>query len=227
MLAAPWPPASESGALTEIFREIDEELRYEKLQRLWRRYRVVIIALVAGLILGTAGYVGWKDYAEKQAQERARAFAAALDAAAQPDDAAALAALDAVAAGSDGYAALARLQKAAVELRSGNTAGAVAVYESLAADTSVEATFRDLAVVLLAVNSLDTGEPDELIARLAPLTADGNAWRHSARELTALLMLRKGDTAGARDLLTALSADVAAPAGLRQRAEELLAGLEG
>jgi hypothetical protein len=213
--------------LTEIFREIDEELRYEKLQRLWRRYRVVIIALVAGLILGTAGYVGWKDYAEKQAQERARAFAAALDAAAQPDDAAALAALDAVAAGSDGYAALARLQKAAVELRSGNTAGAVAVYESLAADTSVEATFRDLAVVLLAVNSLDTGEPDELIARLAPLTADGNAWRHSARELTALLMLRKGDTAGARDLLTALSADVAAPAGLRQRAEELLAGLEG
>jgi hypothetical protein len=213
--------------LTEIFREIDEELRYEKLQRLWRRYRVVIIALVAGLILGTAGYVGWKDYAEKQAQERARAFAAALDAAAQPDDAAALAALDAVAAGSDGYAALARLQKAAVELRSGNTAGAVAVYESLAADTSVEATFRDLAVVLLAVNSLDTGEPDELIARLAPLTADGNAWHHSARELTALLMLRKGDTAGARDLLTALSADVAAPAGLRQRAEELLAGLEG
>jgi hypothetical protein len=213
--------------LTEIFREIDEELRYEKLQRLWRRYRVVIIALVAGLILGTAGYVGWKDYAEKQAQERARAFAAALDAAAQPDDAAALAALDAVAAGSDGYAALARLQKAAVELRSGNTAGAVAVYESLAADTSVEATFRDLAVVLLAVNSLDTGEPDEIIARLAPLTADSNAWRHSARELTALLMLRKGDTAGARDLLTALSADVAAPAGLRQRAEELLAGLEG
>jgi hypothetical protein len=62
---------------------------------------------------------------------------------------------------------------------------------------------------------------------LAPLTADGNAWRHSARELTALLMLRKGDTTGARDLLTALSADVAAPAGLRQRAEELLAGLEG
>jgi hypothetical protein len=213
--------------LTEIFREIDEELRYEKLQRLWRRYRVVIIALVAGLILGTAGYVGWKDYAEKQAQERARAFAAALDAAAQPDDAAALAALDAVAAGSDGYAALARLQKAAVELRSGNTAGAAAVYESLAADTSVETTFRDLAVVLLAVNALDTGDPDELIARLAPLTADGNAWRHSARELTALLMLRKGDTAGARDLLTALSADAAAPAGLRQRAEELLAGLEG
>lgn len=213
--------------MTEIFREIDEELRYEKLQRLWHRYRVAIIALVAGLILGTAGYVGWKDYAEKQAQERARAFAAALDAAAQPDDAAALAALDAIAAGSDGYATLARLQKAAVELRSGNTAGAAAVYESLAADTSVEATFRDLAVVLLAVNSLDTGEPDELIARLAPLTADGNAWRHSARELTALLMLRKGDTAGARDLLTTLSADVAAPPGLRQRAEELLAGLEG
>jgi len=214
--------------LTEIFREIDEELRYEKLQRLWRRHRVLIVAVIAGLILGTAGYVVWKDYAERQAQERARAFAAALDAAAQPDDAAALAALDGLAtSGSDGYAALARLQKAAVELRSGNAAGAVAIYEGLAADSSVEATFRDLAVILLALISLDTGEPDELIARLAPLTGDANPWRHSARELTALLMLRKGDTAGAREQLTSLSADTSAPAGLRQRADELLAGLEG
>ena len=211
--------------MTEIFREIDEELRYEKVLRLWQHYRVAIIALAAGLVLGTAAYVIWKDYTEKQALARAQAFAAALEATAQPDDAAAIAALDGLAQGEDGYAALARLQKAAVELRSGNDAGALAVYENLADDSGVESTFRDLAVVLLALNSLDTAEPDELIARLAPLTADANPWRYSARELTALLLLRKGDTAGARDLLVPLSEDVGAPAGLRQRAAELIAGL--
>lgn len=213
--------------MTDIFREIDEELRYDKLLRLWRRHRIAIIVVIAGLILGTAGYVGWKDYSEKQALARAQAFQVALDLAAQPDDATALAALDRVTDGSDGYAALARLQKAAIELRSGNTAGAIAIYDALAADSSAEQTFRDLATLLLALNALDTGEPDELIARLAPLTAEANPWRHSAREVTALLRLRKGDTSGARDLLTALAADVAAPQGVRSRAAELLAGLEG
>jgi hypothetical protein len=213
--------------LTDIFREIDEELRYDKLLRVWRRHRIAIIVAIAGLILGTAGYVGWKDYSEKQALARAQAFQVALDLVAQPDDATALAALDRVTEGSDGYAALARLQKAAVEMRSGNTAGAIAIYDALAADSSIEKTFRDLATLLLALNALDTGEPDELIARLAPLTADANAWRYSAREVTALLRLRKGDTSGARELLTALSADSAAPQGVRSRAAELLAGLEG
>jgi hypothetical protein len=213
--------------LTDIFREIDEELRYDKVQRVWRQYRVVIIIAVAALILGTIGYVLWRDYSEKQALARAQAFAVALDLVGQPDDATAIAALDRVTDGSDGYAALAQLQKAAVEIRSGNAAGAIALYEALAADGSAEPIFRDLAVILLALNSLDTAEPDELIARLAPLTADDKAWRYSARELTALLRLRKGDTEGAKTLLTALTDDAGAPQGLRMRAQELLAGLEG
>lgn len=213
--------------MTDIFREIDEELRYDKLQRVWRRHRIVIIGAVVALILGTIAYVVWKDYAEKQALARAQAFAVALDLTGQSDAATALQALDRVSEGDDGYAALARLQKAAVELRSGNTDGALAVYEALAADRAANQVFRDLAVILLALNSLDAGDPDTLIARLAPLTADDKAWRYSARELTALLRLRKGDTAGAREVFTALAEDPGAPQGVRARAEELLAGLEG
>lgn len=211
--------------MTEIFREIDEELRYDKLVRLWRRYRVAIIAVLAGLVLGTSAYVGWKDYAERQALERARAFAAALDAAGQADDAAALAAFESVASGRDGYGALARLQQAAIELRSGNAAGATAIYQGVARDASVQQPFRDLAVILQALATLDTADPDELSALLAPLTVPESAWRFSAQELTALAAMRKGDTQRAKDILTSLSTDAAAPDGVRQRAGELLAGL--
>ncbi len=213
--------------MTEIFREIDEELRYDKLVRLWRRHRVAIVAALAGLVLGTAAYVAWKDYSEKQALARARAFSVAIDAAAQADDATALAALDGVATGRDGYAALARLQKAAIELRTGNVAGATAIYEGLAKDASVSQPVRDLAVILQALNTLDTADPDQLLALLAPLTVPASAWRFSAQELTALAALRKGDSQRARDILTVLTSDAGTPAGVRQRATELLAGLEG
>lgn len=211
--------------MTEIFREIDEELRLEKLQRVWRRYGVLIVALAAGAVLGTAGYVGWQSYTEAQEKERGRAFTAALEQSAQADAEAALAAFEGLTDGSDAYAALAQLQQAGLELRSGDTAAANALYEALADDASTQAPFRDLAVILLALNSIDTADPDALTARLAPLAAPDNPWRYSAQELTALLALRKGDTARAREILTALTADAGAPAGARQRAEELLAGL--
>lgn len=218
--------------MTDIFREIEEELRYDKLQRVWQRHRVLLIALLAGILLGTVGYVVWRDYAEKQALERAQAFASALaaavqaDAPATPPDAA-LSALDEIAAGSDGYSTLARFQMADLEIRGGNVDGALAIYESIVEDTGVERTFRDLAIILLAMNSLDTAEPDALAARLAPLAVEENPWRHSARELSALLALRTGDTARARELLAGLSDDATAPAGIRRRADELLAGIAG
>ena len=92
--------------MTEIFREIDEELRLEKLQRVWRRYGVLIVALAAGAVLGTAGYVGWQSYTEAQEKERGRAFTAALEQSAQADAETALAAFEGLTDGSDAYAAL-------------------------------------------------------------------------------------------------------------------------
>lgn len=226
-VSRPLRPRREA-ALTEIFREIDEELRLEKLQRVWRRYGALIIALILGLVLGTAAYVGWRNYMEYRQMERARDFAAAVDQAAQAEDpAAAAAAFAGVTEGDDGFAALARLQQAAAEQRAGNPGAAAAIYESIAGDADLEAQFRDLAVILLALNSVDSADPDELIARLAPLTAPDNPWRYSAQELTALLALRKGDAARAREILTALSQDPGTPAGLQQRAGELLAGVGG
>lgn len=213
--------------MTEIFREIDEELRLEKLQRVWRRYGVLIVGIAVGVVLGTAAYVGWQNYTEGRQEERGRAFAAALEQSAGAEATAALTAFEELSEGSDAYAALSRLQLAGAKLRSGDAAGATAILDELSKDDSADRPFRDLATLLLALNSLDTAEPDALIARLAPLTAPDNPWRYSAQELTALLAMRKGDAARAREILTALTADATAPAGVQQRAAELLGGLEG
>ncbi len=63
-------------------------------------------------------------------------------------------------------------------------------------------------------------------ARLQPLAADSQPFRSSARELLALIALGEGDTAAARDLYTKISDDREAPAGLRQRATQMLAALK-
>ncbi len=74
-------------------------------------------------------------------------------------------------------------------------------------------------------HQLDHGDPTQLEARLKPLTAPGNPWSALAREQLALLDLRQGKLSEAKTALRALSVDVIAPNGVRQRAGALLTGL--
>jgi len=80
-------------------------------------------------------------------------------------------------------------------------------------------------VVLAVMLLIDNGAADDLKQRLAPLLADGSPWRYSALEMQAILIHREGDTAGARAAFKALSDDAAAPAGMRNRAAQMLAAL--
>ncbi|MEE8534520.1 MAG: hypothetical protein V3S45_00650, partial [Kiloniellales bacterium] len=58
-----------------------------------------------------------------------------------------------------------------------------------------------------------------------PLTADANPWRHSAREISAVLAFRSGDREKAVELFTGLAKDASAPEGIRARAGEMLAAI--
>jgi hypothetical protein len=198
------------------------------MQLLWKRYGTLVIGLAALIILAVAGYKWWDD---RQAGVRAvegERYAAALSLADQGDKASAAAAMAAIAkdAGA-GYATLADLSAAALEADRDDIDGALARYDALAKNDSADKNFRDLATLLGAYYRVDREPPDSLSARLAPLTADGNPWRYSARELIALSQIKAGDQAGARTSLQRLADDPAAPAGLRARAAELLASLNG
>ena len=58
---------------------------------------------------------------------------------------------------------------------------------------------------------------------MEPLAQESSSWRHSAREIQALVALRRGDAARAGDLFAKIAEDAAAPQGLRARAAEMMA----
>ena len=80
--------------------------------------------------------------------------------------------------------------------------------------------------VALAQIDCTVGDVAGVEARMAPLAVESNPWRHSAREVLALLALKAGDTAKAQEWLRKVADDVAAPTAIRGRAAELLAALE-
>jgi len=227
-LGAPFPPLAADAALADIFQEIDEDVRRERLQLLWKRYGTYIVGAALGILLATAATVAWREYRVRQNQAQAQQFLDAIDLANRGDQQGARIAFAELAKSAGaGYAALARLQEAALAAKAGDTAGAVKIYDQIAADGGTDRALRDLATLLIVQRTLDTGDPAQLSQRLAPLMADANPWRYSATELSALLARRTGDTAKAKELYTKLADDLQAPQGMRARATEMLAIIGG
>jgi len=212
--------------MSEIFREIDEELRRDNYAKLWARYGHYLVGLVVLIIVATAAVVGWRGYQARQQRAESVRYAVALDLAkkaqlAPAADSFALLARE----GAGGVAALARLQEAALRAQTGDEQAAAAAYKALAVDSSVDVSYRDLATLLLGFQDLKSADPKVAIADVAALTAATNPWRFSALEVTALADLRGGDRTAARTLYKQLADDLAAPSGLRARAAEMSAAL--
>lgn len=210
--------------MSDIIREVDEEIRRENWQKLWKRYGKFVFGAAVGAVAVTAAVVGWRAFDKDQRLKQGSNFAAAVATAESSGSLSASA--DAMAALAEnaaaGYAMLAGFREAMLRAEVGEREAAITLYDALAEDDSVEPMFRDLAVLYSVRVQTDTGDAATLIARLAPLTAEDGDWRYSARELTALLHLRVGDMAAARETFQLLADDLLAPEGLRARAAEML-----
>jgi hypothetical protein len=211
--------------MSDIFREVDEALREDRVKTLWVRHGRLIIAAAAVLLAGFAAYVGWTNYTASRDRQASDALAAGLAQIASDPAAAGAAFVGVAESGDADHRALARLYDAKVKLDAGDRAGAVALYRDVAADSGAEGIYRDLARLLAILHDTSTGDPAALEAALGPIAADGNPWRFSARELQGVLALRQNDRARARTIFGGLAEDQGAPAGIRGRASEILATL--
>jgi hypothetical protein len=209
--------------VSELFDEVNEEVRREQLKKLWDRYSIYIVA-VAFLIIAAVG--GWRGYQYLEAQKAAEAgaaFDAAIDLAEQNKHAEAEAAFDKLATTApSGYRMLARLRAAAEAATRDQKAGAK-LYDEIAADRSVGTEQQDLARIRAASLLLDTESYPDMLRRLETATKPGAAFRHTARELLALSAWRANDTGAARQWLDMIANDGETPSAMRSRAEALQA----
>lgn len=219
-------PFRAHSLVDDIIREIEDDLRSDRLKRLWQRYHVLVYILAGLIVVAVAGYQYWRHIdAQRRAAESAR-YVAAMQQAERGDLKGAVEAFEAL--GHDaggGYGTLARLYDADLRARQGDIEGALLRYDAIAGDSGADRQFRDLAVLLGAGLRVDRDDAASVTQRLQPLLADDNPWRFSARELVAAAALRAGNTADAHTALTRLSDDLQAPPGIRARAAELLKSL--
>jgi len=209
--------------VADIFNEVDEEVRRERLQKLWERYSIYIIGAAVLIVAGIGAWRGYEYWEAKKAAAAGAAFESALTLSeagkhTEADAAFAKIATDAPA----GYRTLARF-RAAAELAQVKPADAIKAYDDLAADGSLGATLQDLAAVRAGMLMLDKAPFSDMRGRLDPAAEPGRTFRHTARELLALSAWRNHDFTAARRYIDMIATDGDTPPGTRARVDVLSA----
>jgi len=209
--------------VSELFDEVDEDIRRDQLKKLWDQYSIYIVAGAFLIIAAVGGWRGYQYLEAKKAAEAGAAFDKAAELSEQNKHSEAEAAFaDLAAKAPSGYRMLARL-RAAAEAATRDPQAAAKLYDEISADSSVSAPEQDLARVRAAGLLLDSSTYPNMLQRLEPATAPGATFRHTARELLALSAWRANDTAAARKWLDMIANDGETPPSMRSRAEALQA----
>ena len=211
--------------MADIFQEIDEDLRRDRMAKLWARYGKYAIGAAVLVVAATAVGVFYQNWRQQQYQALGLKYVETTFASRDGDTAKAVNGFEALAAEDKaGYGLLARVQAAALKAKGTDKEGGLAALSAIAADGTIDPVYRDLATVLAGLYSVDQAKPEETIARMKPL-ADG-PWHFTALEVTALAQLKAGDKTAALKTYQELADDLGAPASLRARATEIVNGLK-
>jgi hypothetical protein len=208
--------------MADIFQEVDEEVRRDKALEFWKKNQNYVIALCVAIVLASGGWRYYQDSVRTAAEAAGARYEEALALARAGKTAEADEAFRAIIAqGPAGYATLAKFRSAA-DLGKSDPDKAVAIFDALANDNSVDATMRDVARLRAAALRVDKADYNEMRTRLEPMAGVGAPFRNSARDLLAVAAFKAGDIDAAGKWLDAIMVDQQAPPSIRARAEALL-----
>lgn len=206
--------------MSDIFQEVEEEVRRERFEKLWKEYGDYIVAGACLIVIAAAGIQLWRTYDQRQRLKASDEYAIAE---VMQENGQSTQAADAFGRLADsapgGYKVLARLQHADALIASGERGDALNIYKQIAAgdDDLLGAVARlhgAWAIVEFAPRA-------EVLSTLGPLTSAPNAWRSMADEVLAYWDYRSGNTKAAQTEYEAIARTTDVPASLRERCKAM------
>ncbi|MBB4952825.1 hypothetical protein H4S14_000868 [Agrobacterium vitis] len=206
-----------------FIREVNDEIRSEQMQRVWRKLGPVIITVAVLVVLATAGYRVYEYWTDDRSSQSGDQFLAAQKLAADGKIDDALKAFDALeSTGFGSYPTLARFRAASLLAQKGDQKGALDAFAALGKDTSVPEALRDVAHIRAGWLLIDNGTYEQVSAEVEALATPGHSLRSSAREALGLAAYKAGQMDRAREWFEQIVEDTQTPRNVNSRAQIML-----
>ncbi len=203
--------------------EVTEEVRRDKLFGYLKKYGWIAVVVVVGAV----GTTAWLEYQKAQKIAAAQALGdKILAASGQPTPKERATALAAIVPEAGAAAVVVQFQQAGELLGAGDKAGALAVLDGIAANSSL-AEYRDQAALKALILRGKDMDQAERASALQALAVAGEPYRPLAQEQLAVMAIEAGDKDKAISLLSELFLDSQATGALRSRASQMIIALGG
>ena len=214
--------------MSDIFAEVEADLRRDRWQAIWDRYGLLVIGGAVSIVLLVAIVVGYRAYQQSQNEAASLRYEDLLQQMGEADSAAQFKLLSAFARReANGYGVLADFGAARVAAKNADFTAALAGFDALAARSDLTRSMRDYARLQAAIVLVNQkANADDIAARLVRLFDEGNALRPIARDILALAYLTKDAPLKARELYSEQLADPDATPFSKQRAQIMLSEVE-
>lgn len=208
--------------MVDLFDEVEEDLRADKLKSAVRRSLPWVLGLVFGVLVIGGGFVGWTLWETSRTHKASEAYDAILRGKTAQDPESAFNAFGDIAKKAPGaYRTLALMNQASIRLSQDRDKEAVELFDKAAKAAprgKAGEILADAARLKSALALMDDAPYADTEKRLKPLTEEGRPYRALAMEQLALAKLSAGKTQEARAEFLVLSTALDAPPALTQRA---------
>jgi hypothetical protein len=209
-----------------FLREVDDELRRERMNQTVARYGWWILAGMVLVLAAIGGFFWYRSYQHDLAEARGESLLNALDSLEAGNRNSAATQIDALAeSGSAGYRAAALFARANLQIAANNVNGAVATLGEIAADESLEEPYRQAALVRQTQLQFDSLPPAQVVQRLSSLARPGQPFFGAAGELVGIAQLRMNRADLAGQLFARIGRDETVPPSIRTRAIQMAGSL--
>ncbi len=204
--------------MADIFVEVDEALKQEKLELLWKKYGGILIGAIIAIILGTAANAGYKSWKTNHDTKQTDIYLSTFDKTSPTAD-------DILSTTNDlegGLKTLTQIKAAGTAYKNGNIEKAAKIYASITSDENADPNLKHLAAYMTAHTSSNLDNELKLVSFQAMAENDENPWNLYAKLDAALLLANeKKDYTAARKYLKEINDNEKAPKTLRQKAQSI------
>lgn len=191
--------------MADIFDELEEDLKEQKIFDLWRKWGNLIIGAALLVILGAAGVPIWKHYHNSVKVDEAARYENALVLSQKGQLEESQKIFEELSKnGKTGYAQLSSLRLAAYDQKSERIDNVLKTYQDLDLKNPSNLSFSGLSKVLAGYAGINSSQASVLAAQFTSLASEGNPWQGLSLELQGLYALQKGDRSKAAEEFNAI-----------------------
>jgi len=213
--------------ITDTFvREVDENLRRDRLRDFFKQNTGWLIGGLVLFLAASGGIIWYQQHREQLAEQHVEQLAQIYKDIGVGNTSKVAPQLDDLSRSeSKAVRATAMFTRAAFAVEQNDQKLAVSTYQKIASDSSLPDAYRNAALIRQTALEFDQLQPQQVIARLEPLTKPGNPWFGSAGEMTALALIKQGKSGEAGQLFASIAKDKDVPQSIRERSIQISGSL--